>query len=182
MATIYRKTEKGQTEIATRQFKLAPRLRSALIMIDGRRTDADLAGLIGAQADEVFMALSDGGFIEPVAALASPRIAEPAQVDALIDHDNLDFALPSTAPSTLPPDEPAPPPRSVAETRRVAARWLSDALGPSADGVNLRIERAQTPDEFYSALALALTVIRAQLGAERARRFELEVIQPSRPR
>ena len=57
MGTIYRKTEKGQAEIATRQFKLVPRLRSALILIDGKRNDEELRKLIAAQAEETLQAL-----------------------------------------------------------------------------------------------------------------------------
>jgi WD40 repeat protein len=37
MPTIYRKTAKGQSEIETRVHRLAPRFRSLLILVDGRR-------------------------------------------------------------------------------------------------------------------------------------------------
>ncbi len=46
MATIYRKTAKGHSEIETRAHRLAPRLRSALIMVDGRRSDDEVRKLI----------------------------------------------------------------------------------------------------------------------------------------
>ena len=46
MATIFRKTEKGQREIETRALKLAPRFRSALILVDGRRSDAELIAMM----------------------------------------------------------------------------------------------------------------------------------------
>src|SRR5919112_290293 len=52
MGTIYRKTAEGQAEIETRVRKLSPRLRSALIMIDGKRTDEELRKLLAQQADE----------------------------------------------------------------------------------------------------------------------------------
>lgn len=40
--SIYDKTAKGRDEIATRQYRLAPRLRSLLVLIDGRRTEEEL--------------------------------------------------------------------------------------------------------------------------------------------
>ena len=52
MATIYRKTAKGHLEIDTRCHRLSPRLRSALIMADGRRSDDEVRKLIPQQADE----------------------------------------------------------------------------------------------------------------------------------
>ncbi|MDP3085766.1 MAG: hypothetical protein Q8N44_19040, partial [Rubrivivax sp.] len=67
MATIYRKTAKGLTEIATREHRLTPRLRSALIVTDGKRNDAELRALISQQADETLASLLEQGFIEAVA-------------------------------------------------------------------------------------------------------------------
>ena len=40
--SIYDKTAKGRDEIATRKYQLAPRLRSLLVLIDGRRTEEEL--------------------------------------------------------------------------------------------------------------------------------------------
>ncbi len=63
MAT-YRKTAKGLAEIATRANKLPPRLRTALILVDGRRTDDELSSMLPKEADETLRWLSDSGFIE----------------------------------------------------------------------------------------------------------------------
>lgn len=40
--TIYDKTDKGREELSTRKYQLAPRLRSLLVLIDGKQTAADL--------------------------------------------------------------------------------------------------------------------------------------------
>lgn len=66
MATTYRKTAKGQAEIETRVNRLAQRLRMALIMVDGRRSDEELARLIPAEAIEVLSILLEAGYIEAV--------------------------------------------------------------------------------------------------------------------
>jgi hypothetical protein len=67
MATIFRKTDKGQAEVETRAHRLSPRLRSALILVDGKRSSDELRKLIAQQADDTLAALSDQGFIEVAA-------------------------------------------------------------------------------------------------------------------
>lgn len=84
MDNVYRKTERGLAEIATRQYKLAPRLRSALVVVDGKRTDLELASMIAGQPQETLQALLDAGFIElasdaQAAAAGSPVLAAPAE-------------------------------------------------------------------------------------------------------
>jgi hypothetical protein len=70
MATLYRKTEKGSAEIATRANRLVPRLRAALIVVDGRRGFDELCKLIPGSAEEALLTLEEAGYIEPVNATA----------------------------------------------------------------------------------------------------------------
>lgn len=156
MGIVYRKTEKGQTEIATRAHKLVPRLRSALILVDGKRSDEELAKLIPAPADGVLASLQADGFIE---ALAAPASAAGVTQTA---------PSPSVAAVVLTLDE----------TRRRAVRWLSDHLGPYADPLNLRLEKVKTAEELRGALLLAVNFVRQQLGAARAQEFEQHVGLP----
>ncbi len=64
MDTVYRKTERGILEMATREQRLAPRLRSALILIDGKRLLRELQALLGPCHEEALRALEDLGLIE----------------------------------------------------------------------------------------------------------------------
>jgi hypothetical protein len=64
MDTIYRKTERGVLEMATREQRLAPRLRSALILIDGKRLLRELQALLGPCHEDALRALEDRGLIE----------------------------------------------------------------------------------------------------------------------
>ena len=72
MPLIYRKTAKGLTEIETRAHRLPPRLRSALIVVDGKRDVAELRPMILAQPEETLQALAEQGFIEVVGETAPP--------------------------------------------------------------------------------------------------------------
>ncbi|MBS1187780.1 MAG: hypothetical protein H6R04_1798 [Burkholderiaceae bacterium] len=40
--SVFEKTDKGREEIATRKHQLPPRLRSLLVMVDGKQTKAQL--------------------------------------------------------------------------------------------------------------------------------------------
>jgi len=93
MTSVYRKTIKGVAEIETRANRLVPRLRGALILVDGRRSDDDLHKLISTDPDGTLQALLEQGYIEslqppPAAEVAaepakrrSPTAAEPALAD-----------------------------------------------------------------------------------------------------
>lgn len=157
MSITYRKTEQGQTEIATRALKLGPRMRQALILVDGRRDDTELRKLIPPPADEALQALLDQGFIEVVGISAAAAAAMPA-----------------SAPAATAPPAPAVV-LTPAETRQRAVRWLSNALGPYADPINLRIEKTKTPEDLRAALELGGNFVRQQLGAARAAEFEKHI-------
>ncbi len=153
MPTIYRKTIKGRTEIDTREHRLPPRLRSALIMVDGVRNDSDLAKLI-ASSDEVLDALAEQGFIEAV------------------------VSAPAAAPHA-PPSSAAKPATPVIVTRtddfvtrrRDAVRALSDAVGPSSEGLAVLIEKAKDEMTLRPLLVMARESIRNIRGQAPAAQF-----------
>lgn len=157
MATIYRKTELGQAEIATRALRLPLRVRQALILVDGKRSDGELRKLIPPPAEEVLQALLDLACIETVGGAA---------------------AAAAGAPAAAPPAVAAPVVLTLVETCQRAVRWLSNNLGPYADPLSLRIEKAKNRDDMRSALVLASTFVRQQRGAASAAEFEQHVGLP----
>ncbi len=160
MATIYRKTELGQAEIATRALKLPPRLRQALIVVDGRRDVEELRKLIPPPAEDVLQSLLELDCIE----LAGAPLAAAAQAQAAASAPPVEVVL------------------SLTEARQRAVRWLSNALGPYADPLNLRIEKVKTPEDLRAALVLAANFVRQQLGTGRTAEFERHVgLPPSDP-
>ncbi len=160
MPTTYCKTAKGLAEIQTRAHKLAPRLRHALILVDGRRTDLELRTLLLQAPDETLAALHEQGFIEVStdwAAAAPARAQSPAAQDPW-----------------FPPAPSAPPARAVfslAQMRLDAARLLNDQLGPAAETVAMRIERCQTPAELRAALQQAAQAIANTRGRQAAEAY-----------
>ena len=88
--TIYDKTDKGREEIATRKWHLPSRMRSLLVLIDGKKTDADIVQKIGGLGLNLqsLQELQDDGFIQRVH-------VESDQVDTILDpqSDDLDLTV-----------------------------------------------------------------------------------------
>ncbi len=160
MATIHRKSAKGVAEIDTRAHRLPPRVRSLLILVDGKRSDDELRAMVP-QADEALALLQQQGFIEPVApAAVAPAAAPPAQPAA--------------------PGAPAPAGASVAvpfaTLRLMAVRLLNDQLGPSGETLAMKMEKTRSVDELRPLLGQAARLIGQARGnaaaAAYAARFE----------
>lgn len=162
MATIYRKTEKGQAEIETRLFRLMPRLRTALILVDGRRSDTELAKLIPGDPAQSLQALLDEGFID-VVALVEPRPAlRPTPTQGMGE----------------PPPRQSASARSpaVEQRRREATRALTDQVGPVAEELAMRMEKCHDWAQLLPVLQLAQQVIRNARGASAAADFAARYI------
>lgn len=139
MATVYRKTDKGVAEITTRAHRLAPRYRSALILVDGKRTDDDLHKLILGEPALTLAALLAEGFIDVLATLAE-RPPERKPVAA--------------AGSS-----------SFASRQRDAVRELNHQMGPLAESLALNMERAKSDAELQPLLVQAAEMLRRMRGA-----------------
>jgi hypothetical protein len=93
MPTIYAKTDRGLAEFETRAYRLHPRLRTVLILINGKRSDLELVQMLHHAAEGIVMLL-EGGFIEPVAHVELPF----ARSDPYSEPLNLDETLPTEIP------------------------------------------------------------------------------------
>ena len=143
MSIVFRKSAKGLSEIETRAFRLPPRLRQALILVDGRKSELELAALLGPEAQATLAALRDGAFIEALVTVAD-------------------------APPTAAPRNPARPVETIA---REAVRQLTEQLGPAAEGIAIKLERARTHDELQPLLVGAAQLLKTVRGAAAAQTF-----------
>jgi hypothetical protein len=153
--TAYRKTAKGLSEIETRAHRLAPRLRSALIIVDGRRTAAELRPLILQQPEETLRWLLDEGFIEPVPGAAAPASAPATAAGA---------ATPGAIDRPLNPAE-------FARLRAAAVRLLLEQVGPDAEPLALRMERAANAEALRPLLAMAVQSVSNMRGRQAGQDF-----------
>ena len=167
MNTVYRKTAKGIAEIETRAHRLVPRLRGALILIDGRRSDDELAGMIANDPAGALASLFGDGFIEVLATLASPS---PATRPGALD-------VPAAAPSRRDNSS-----STAFETlRRDAARALTDQLGPHAETIALKIERSKNLPELQALLAQGVQILKSLRGHALAEAFAARFIGQTPP-
>lgn len=168
---VYQKSAKGSEAIATRQHGLSPKLRSLLILIDGKRDYPELARISNTLGDteQLLGQLLDAGCIEPVpkaaraAAALAPKVAAPVPI-----HGSASAAAPATS-------------ISLADARRHAVRRLIDIVGPNADEICMRIESARSVADFLAAVAQAEAMVRLFRGANSAAEFaaEMKSHQPS---
>lgn len=147
---VYQKSAKGTEAIATRQHGLGPKLRSMLIMVDGKRGLDGLAKLssIPGDTEQLLEQLLDQGFIEAGVAAVPPPASAPAPLAATV---------------------------SLAQAQRFISRRLTDLLGPNAEEVCLRIEAARNIQEFQAAVKLAEGMLRQFKSASVAAAFSADV-------
>ena len=172
----YRKTAKGLAEIETRANKLPVRLRSVLIMVDGRLQERELHRVIGDALDTLLQELLSGGFIEPVGGTGTGETG-PGPLPA---------AAPATAPTPLPTPAPAPPaashaPRSLGPTeflalRREAVRSLTDQIGPMAEGLAVKMENARGWNDLRPLLVIGAQILANTRGRAAAEAFAARFI------
>lgn len=91
MGAVFVKTAKGKTELTTRSGALTPRARRVLILVDGKRTVADLDALIqsdtlrntlGQLEEDGFIEYVEGALGKPAAAMQAPAAQTAAPVAA----------------------------------------------------------------------------------------------------
>jgi hypothetical protein len=156
---IYRKTEKGRTEIATRANKLGMRERTMLIMVDDKTTRSGLLSKNSHPGSaDILDALMAGGFIEfgggsgPASAGAAPAAPDAAA---------------APAPAAGQPAVEV----SLTSASRFACRALVTYLGPSADDLTALVEKCKDVAALTDRLEKCRQVIQSIAGKKKADEF-----------
>lgn len=136
---IFFKTDQGREALTSRPAGLGPRLRSLLIMVDGKRSVAEFDKLLGADAAPLLEQLAAQGWVEseavaPGAAVLNGAAGAPVGVPVLTDA------------------VPAAPALSFADARRLMVRFVNDQLGPMGEPLAIRIEGCKTPADLQAIL------------------------------
>ena len=155
--SIYDKTAKGKEEIATRKYQLATRLRTLLVLIDGRRTEEELlrnvAGLgLGASA---LAELVEHGYIvlaTSYASLAEPSLAEPALTEP-------------------PAPSPVPEPAQFAQFQSIYDfynKTIKNTIGLRGFTLQLKVEKASSVAELRELRQPYIEAVQKARGSETA--------------
>lgn len=132
---VFSKTDQGREAMSSRPAGLGPRLRSLLIMVDGKRSVGELDKLLGSDgaAAPLLEQLIAEGWIE------SQTPAAPPVLNAVVD------AAPVAA-------APAADVLPFADARRLVVRFVNDRLGPMGETLAIRIEGCKTPADLQAVL------------------------------
>ena len=181
--TVFDKTPAGREEIATRRQHLATRLRTLLLLVDGKRNTAELmASVAGLGLDEkALVQLLEGGFIQPSAdddgrrapigpsaeTLPAPETqptAPPASPELAADaaHEKTDDATArATASGILREGE-----NQLQALYGFFTETIRSAIGLRGYGMQLKVERASTVADFRALRQPYLTAVLKAKGPE----------------
>jgi hypothetical protein len=155
MNRILRKTDKGVDEIATRANRLVPRLRTALILVDGTRSETELSGLIAQHPAETLEELLTLGYIEVAATVPPPAPAKKAVEE-----------------SARKGIEPASAEKPFATFRAEAVRAFNDLTGPAGEALAIKMEKASSREQLAPLLQTAYQIITSSRGTQAATEFK----------
>jgi hypothetical protein len=154
---VFQRTEAGGREVAAAAAGLSPKLRRALVLVDGERSVGQLASLFRhGEVDAILAELQAMGLVT----LAGGMLAAVPAGTARGASDT------ASGPAHAERFE---------EVRRLAMREISGRLGPNGDTLALRIERCRTPEELRAALLEAERILASLLGADYGRSFARKI-------
>ncbi|OSZ64704.1 hypothetical protein [Hydrogenophaga sp. IBVHS2] len=161
--TVFSKTDAGREALASRPPSLGPRLRSLLIMVDGKRRVEEFGQLLGGDgAVALLEQLEQQGWIE------APRAAAPAPAAA---------SVAASAPAAAP--QAANGASSVvievlplAEARKGVVRFINDQLGPMGESLAMKVEACKTAADLQAQLPRIREGLRNMKGAGVVQQFD----------
>lgn len=158
---VFDKTEKGREEIATRKHHLAPRLRTLLVLIDGKQSKEELLKKVAGigLGEEGIEELMNNGFIEIPAASQSAAMTEAA-----LQPEKPPVAASAPADAILPEGE-----NQFQAIYHFYTETIKSTIGLRGYGLQLKVEKAATVDDFRALRQPYLEAVLKAKGNEMAR-------------
>ncbi len=163
ISMIFDKTDKGREEIATRKYQLATRLRTLLVMVDGKQTGEDLLKKLGALGlnEESVTELEKNGFIQAVRATAPESEPTPAAPQPQVQ---------APAPAQIGGAGILPPGQTQFEAiYHFYTETIKSTIGLRGYGLQLKVEKAASIDDFRQLRDPYLEAVLKAKGKEMAR-------------
>jgi hypothetical protein len=157
---VFDKTEKGREEIATRKHHLAPRLRTLLVLIDGKQSKDELLKKVAGigLGEEGIEELANNGFIEIPASQPATMVA------AAVQPKQPAMAAPAPADAILPEGE-----NQFQAVYHFYTETIKSTIGLRGYGLQLKVEKAATIDDFRALRQPYLEAVLKAKGNEMAR-------------
>lgn len=177
--TIFDKTERGRTEIATRGQAVAPRLRTLLLLVDGKTGSDELLrkvaglGLSQEHLDELLQAglIQASGDAPAAATAAAPVTAATAAGTIAAAATPVPAIVKNIAPATpATPEQILPPGQTQFEAiYHFYNDTIKSMIGLRGYGLQLRVERASSVQDFRELRQAYLEAVLKAKGEEIAR-------------
>ncbi|MES2932887.1 MAG: hypothetical protein V4805_05305 [Pseudomonadota bacterium] len=178
---IFDKTDKGREEIATRKHGVASRLRSLLVLIDGKKSTPELLQKVGGLGLDVrsLIELLEGEFIENIAPESlgdAPQNmpSDPAEAAAMADLAAM--AADINASAAAQPSVPREPGQvgKIGADQIIALQTffnetIKSTVGLRGFTLQLKVERAFSIEEFRALRQPYLEAVLKAKGNEMAR-------------
>jgi hypothetical protein len=189
-ARVYCKTEAGLDEVQRRHTGLNARVRQLLILVDGKRSVAELSRMMALVEFEEFLALLELKGLISAKILTDPETTDDARNAQVVARVVTPERSANLEPISLSGQEVesavalAPPPGfpagvSVRSSESIRldvdrlnmARLLQETVGPLAEDLCHRIARASRRAELAELFVASLTVVELMSGRKAADRF-----------
>lgn len=168
---VFGKTAKGAAEVATRGGALTMAARRVLIMVDGKRSLAELHAMLrNNELDGLIGLLEAQGFIQ--------RVGSDSAINDEPQREAREAATPTREGgrdalevNTVGSDLEGRPLVTIEEAKRRAVRELTERLGPDAEIMSVRLEQARTAEELRERLREAERLVAGLLGESAAESY-----------
>jgi hypothetical protein len=173
---IFDKTDKGREEIATRKYRLAPRLRTLLLLIDGKQTTGQLLQKIAGLDEQRIQELIDGGFIQDVAEIAAPDSIIDVAFQEIVHDSSPADAIASDA--TSADSNPSTDEQSRFEAiRQFYTDTIRSTLGLRGYNFQLKVDQASSIDDLRALHEPYIATVLKAKGDAVAREMHLRLEQ-----
>ncbi len=170
--SIFDKTERGRTEIATRGQTVAPRLRTLLLLVDGKTGNDELLrkvaglGLGQEHLDELLQAGLIQASADPVAAASiSTAVNNTPVAEAPVSK-----SIPPPVVTSMSAEQVLPPGQTQFEAiYHFYNDTIKSMIGLRGYGLQLKVERAGSVQDFRELRQVYLEAVLKAKGEEIAR-------------
>jgi hypothetical protein len=166
---IYDKTDKGREEIATRKYHLATRMRTLLLLVDGKHQTADLMQKVTGMGltEDNLTELANDGFIHSVG--TAPGAALAAR-HAPIGQQSAPPPVSASSVRTMPDGQ-----TQFEAIYHFYTETIKNTIGLRGYGLQMKVEKSGTVEELRELRRPYLEAVLKAKGNEMARGLRLRL-------
>ncbi|MBS1210910.1 MAG: hypothetical protein H6R19_3308 [Proteobacteria bacterium] len=156
---VFAKTVFGVDELQQRQMRLHPRLRTLLVMVDGKQTASQLVKTLSAAGvtEEHLQQLQDAGLIQPVQVPPPAPVSKPVSASLL-----------TVLPDEVPKDESS----RLMSLYRIYGEVIRESFGSRANAYLKKLDKAARIGDYIALGNEIITALNQSMRVEQAVAFK----------